>query len=118
MKFMLLSYHDEDASDDAEKELCRDESIALCHEINGTGHFVAAAPLLPVATAISVRVRDGRRMVTDGPFAETHEQLGGYFIIEAETLEEAVEIAGRVPGARLGTVEVRPIMHIEGLPAH
>src|SRR5205823_3716693 len=71
----------------------------------------------PVARATSVRVRDGRRLVTDGPFAETREQLGGYFLVEAEDLDEAIAIAGRIPGARKGTVEIRPILEIEGLPS-
>jgi hypothetical protein len=70
-----------------------------------------------VLTATSVRVRDGKRLVTDGPFAETREQLGGYFLIEAENLDEAIGIAGRIPGARKGTVEVRPILELAGLPS-
>jgi hypothetical protein len=112
MKYLLLSYHNEDASDAAEKERCREESIRLAHEIRATGRYLAAAPLYPVATATSVRVRDGRKIVTDGPFAETHEQLGGYFLVEAADVEQAIEIAGRIPGARLGTVEVRPLIEL------
>ena len=69
-----------------------------------------------ITTATSVRVRDGKRLVTDGPFAETNEQLGGYFLIEAKDLDEAIDIAGRIPGARKGTVEVRPIVELTGLP--
>jgi hypothetical protein len=116
MKYLLLSYHNEQASDDAEKGRCRDESVRLAHEIHSTGQYLAAAPLYPVATATSVRVREGKRLVTDGPFAETHEQLGGYFLIDARDLDEAIDIAGRVPGARLGTVEIRPVLEVAGLP--
>ena len=70
-----------------------------------------------MATATSVRVRDRQRLVTDGPFAETREQLGGYFLVEAGNLDEAIEIAARLPGARLGTVEIRPVLDVPGLPA-
>ena len=118
MKYMLLVYGDEQASDEAEKERCYEESAQLAHRIRSTGRYLVAAPLHPVSTATSVRVRDGKRIVTDGPFAETREQLGGYFIIDAGDLDEAIEIAGRIPGAALGTVEIRPIMEIPGLPAH
>ena len=69
-----------------------------------------------MATATSVRVRDGKRLVTDGPFAETHEQLGGYFLVEAQDLDEAIAIAARIPGARKGTVEIRPLLELAGLP--
>ncbi len=118
MKYMLLVYGDEQASDEAEKERCYQESAQIAHEIRATGQYLAAAPLHPVSTATSVRVRDGKRLVTDGPFAETREQLGGYFLIDAGDLDEAIDIAGRIPGARLGTVEIRPVMEIAGLPAH
>ena len=118
MKYMLLVYGDEQASDEAEKERCYQESAQLAQQIRSTGRYVAAAPLHPVSTATSIRVRDGKRLVTDGPFAETHEQLGGYFIVDVTDLDEAIDIAGRLPGPRLGTVEIRPIMEIAGLPAH
>jgi hypothetical protein len=118
MIYMLLVYGDERASDEAEKEQCREESGQLVHQIRATGKYIAAAPLHPVSTATSVRVREGKRLVTDGPFAETREQLGGYFLIDARNLDEAIEIAGRLPGARLGTVEIRPVMEIAGLPTH
>ena len=117
MKYMLLVYGDERASDEAEREQCYRDSAQIVHEIRAAGRYLAAAPLHPVATATSIRVRDGRRLVTDGPFAETREQLGGYFIVDVPDLDEAIEIAGRLPGARLGTVEIRPIMEIPGLPA-
>jgi hypothetical protein len=70
-----------------------------------------------VATATSVRVREGKRLVTDGPFAETREQLGGYFLIEAEDLDEAIAIAGRIPSVHKGTVEIRPLLELTGLPS-
>ncbi len=118
MKYMLLVYGDEQASDEAEKERCYKESAQLAHQIRSTGQYLAAAPLHPVVTATSVRVRGEKRLVTDGPFAETREQLGGYFIVDVGDLEEAIDIAGRLPGARLGTIEIRPILEIPGLPAH
>ena len=116
MKYMLLVYGDEQASDEAEKEQCREESAQLVHQIRSTGRYLAAAPLHPVSTATSVRVREGKRLVTDGPFAETREQLGGYFLIDAKNLDEAIAIAARIPTARKGTVEVRPVIEIPGLP--
>ena len=116
MKYMLLIYTDEKSWTDGEREHCYAESTQLLHELNANGQYVGASPLLPVAMATSVRVRDGKRLVTDGPFAETREQLGGYFLIEARDLNEAINIAGRIPGARKGTVEVRPVMELPGLP--
>jgi hypothetical protein len=118
MKYMLLMYADEQASDEAEREQCYQESAQVAHQIRSTGHYLAASPLHPVSTATSVQVREGKRLVTDGPFAETREQLGGYFIVDVRDLDEAIDIAGRLPGARLGTVEIRPIMEIPGLPTH
>jgi hypothetical protein len=118
MKYMLLVYGDEQASDEAEREQCYRDSAEIAHEIRSTGQCLAAAPLHPVSTSTSVRVREDKRLVTDGPFAETREQLGGYLIIDVKDLDEAIDIAGRLPGARLGTVEIRPIMEIPGLPTH
>ncbi len=118
MIYMLLVYGDEQASDEAEKEQCREESAQLVHQIRSTGKYLAAAPLHPVSTATSVRMREGKRLVTDGPFAETREQLGGYFLVDARNLDEAIDLAGRIPGARLGTVEIRPVMEMAGLPTH
>ena len=100
----------------AEREACFTESTALTHELNERGQFLAASPLQPVATATSVRVRGGRQEITDGPFAETREQLGGYYLVEARDLNEAIGIAARIPGARKGTVEVRPVHELTGLP--
>ena len=116
MKYMLLVYGDEQAWSDAEREHCYQESAQLAHQLKSDGQYLAANPLQPIATATSVRVRDGKRLVTDGPFAETREQLGGYFLIDAKDLDEAIGIAARIPGARLGTVEVRPVMELAGLP--
>jgi hypothetical protein len=118
MKYMLLVYLDEQAMSDAEREHCYVESAQLTQDLNATGQYVDASPLHSVTTATSVRVRDGKRLITDGPFAETREQLGGYYVIEASDLDEAIAIAERVPPARFGTVEIRPVMEIEGLPAN
>ncbi len=116
MKFMLMIYLAEDAMDDSQRESCYVESAELTQQLAAEGKYLGANPLHPVATATSVRVRDGRSLVTDGPFAETHEHLGGYFLIEAADKDEAVAVANRIPGARYGTVEIRPIMEIPGLP--
>ena len=118
MKYMLLIYLDEKkALSETERQACYQESLQLAHEIHARGQYLAANPLQPTAMATSVRVREGKRLVTDGPFAETHEQLGGYFLIDAKDLDEALAIAARVPMARRGTVEVRPVIELAGLPA-
>ena len=116
MKYMLLIYSAENAWTDSEREHCYVESTELTHELNARGQFLGASPLESVAAATCVRVREGKRLVTDGPFAETREQLGGYFMIEAADLNEAINIAGRIPGARKGTIEVRPVVELPGLP--
>jgi hypothetical protein len=116
MKYMLLIYTAENSYTDGERQSCYVESTELTHDLNSRGQYLAANPLQSVSTATTVRVRDGKRLVTDGPFAETREQLGGYFLVEAADLNEAIAIAGRIPGARKGTVEVRPIVEITGLP--
>jgi hypothetical protein len=116
MKYMLLIYADENAWTDSERQHCYVESTELTHELNARGQYIAASPLQPVATANSVRVREGKRLVTDGPFTETREQLGGSFLVEAKDLNEAISIASRIPAARKGTVEVRPVLEISGLP--
>ena len=117
MRYMLLVYADEQALNEAEREHCYGESTQLAHTLKSNGQYLAAAPLQPVSTATSVQVRDNKRLVTDGPFAETREQLGGYFLVEAKNLDEAIDIAGRIPGARKGTVEIRPVVEVPGLPA-
>ena len=116
MKYMLLVYSDEQAWTDSEREHCYKESTALAHELKSKGQYLATAPLQPVSMATSVRVRNGKRLVTDGPFAETSEQLGGYYLVEAKNLDEVIDVAGRIPGARKGTVEIRPVLEISGLP--
>lgn len=117
MKYMLLIYADEGVWSEAERQACYEESTQLSHELRARGQYLAANPLQSVATATSVRVRDGKRLVTDGPFAETREQLGGYFLVEAADLDEAIRIAERIPSARKGTVEIRPVVELPGLPA-
>ncbi|HSF09085.1 MAG TPA: YciI family protein [Nitrospirales bacterium] len=119
MKYLLLIHHDEDAfsamSETIRKEML-EESVQLTHQLHTKGQYLSASPLHPASTAVLVRVREGKPLVTDGPFVETREQLAGYFLINAEDLDEAIGIALRVPGARIGTVEVRPLIEISGLP--
>lgn len=116
MRYMLLIYGDEKAWTEPEREACYGESAQLCHQLSTKGQYVSASPLQSVVTATSVQVRNGKRLVTDGPFAETREQLGGYFMVDAKDLDEAIEIAGRIPGARKGTVEIRPVVELSDLP--
>jgi len=116
VKYMLLIYGDEAALNDQEREQCYRDSSQLAHELHAAGQYLGASPLQPIATARSVRVREGRRLVTDGPFAETREQLGGFFLIDAPDLEGALAIAERLPMARHGTIEVRPVIELTGLP--
>ena len=116
MKYMLLIYGDEQVLDVEERETCYGESAGLARDLNASGQYLGASPLHLTSTATSVRVRDGKRLVTDGPFAETREQLGGYYLIDATDLDEAIDIAARIPGVRWGTVEIRPVMEIPGLP--
>lgn len=116
MKYMLLVYLDEKALTETEREHCYVESAALARDLSANGKYVSAGPLHPVATATSVRVRNGKRLVTDGPFAETREQLGGYYLIDARDLDDAMTIAERIPVAKLGTIEIRPVLEIKGLP--
>ena len=118
MKYMLLIYIDETAWQPGEQQACYHESTALTHDLHRQNKYLGASPLHPVATATTVRVRDGRRLVSDGPFAETREQLGGYYLIDAADLDDALAIAARVPGARKGCVEVRPVMELPNLPSN
>jgi hypothetical protein len=117
MKYLLLIYMGENATTEEERADCYVKSAKLAQDLLAQGHYLAANPLHPVSTATSVRVREGKPVVTDGPFAETREQLGGYFLIDAKDLDEAIAIAARIPGARVGTVEVRPVMEVPGLPS-
>ena len=119
MKYLLLVHHDENAfstmSETTRKEML-EESVQLTHQLHAKGQYLSASPLHPASTAVLVRVREGKPLVTDGPFVETREQLSGYFLINAKSFDEAIGIALRVPGARIGTVEVRPLIEISGLP--
>ena len=116
MKYLLLIYMTENAMNETEREQCYKDSTQLAHDLKANGQYLSANPLQSVAMATSVRVREGKRLVTDGPFAETREQLGGYFLIDSKDLDEAIRIAERIPAARKGTVEVRPVIEIPGLP--
>lgn len=117
MKYMLLIYGAENAWTEKERMDCYVESVELSQKLHEKEQFIGASPLHPVATATSLKIRNGKRIVTDGPFAETSEQLGGYFLVEAKDLDEAMEIAARIPGAQKGTVEIRPVLELSGLPS-
>lgn len=117
MKYMLLVYVEEGLHSVEDLQACYMESTRYAHELAENGNYLGCGPLHPTSTATSVRVREGKRLVLDGPFAETREQLGGYFLIDAANLDEALAIATRIPGAKLGTVEVRPILEVPGLPS-
>jgi hypothetical protein len=116
MEYMLLIYMKEDAMTESERDHCYVDSAALARELHDKGQYLGAAPLHSVAVATSVQMRDGKRLVTDGPFAETREQLGGFFMVNASDLDEAIAIAARIPAAKFGTVEIRPVMEVPGLP--
>lgn len=116
MQYMLLVYMDENVLNGEERQQCYEDSTQLTHELNASGQYLAAAPLQSVTTATSVQLRDGKRLITDGPFAETREQLGGYYLVEAANLDDAISIAARIPGARKGTIEVRPVVQLGGMP--
>jgi hypothetical protein len=112
MKYLCLIYQDERqrvAMSKAESDALTGQYFAFKDEIEKSGHYVSSNALQPVATATTVRVRNGKVSATDGPFAETKEQLAGFFLIEAQDLDDAIHVASRVPGARLGSIEVRPI---------
>jgi hypothetical protein len=115
MKYILLIHHEEALDEDERKDLLK-ESVQLANQLHANRQYFDAAPLQPISATTSVKVRDGKRIVTDGPFAETREQIGGYFLIDARDVHEAIDIAGRIPGARIRTVEVRPVREVEGLP--
>jgi hypothetical protein len=116
MKYMLLIYLDEKALTEADRNQCYKDSTQFAHQLNASGQFLATAPLHPTSTATSVRMRDGKPLVTDGPFAETREQLGGFFMVDAKDLDEAISIASRIPAGKRGTVEIRPVIEVPGLP--
>jgi hypothetical protein len=117
MKYLLLIYAPEGAVTEKEREECYEESAGFARRLAEDGKFIAAAPLHPASTATTVRVREGKPLVTDGPFAETREQLGGFFMVEAKDLDEAIAIAAGIPASRWGAVEVRPVVEVAGLPA-
>lgn len=116
MKYMLLIYLEENALSEAEREQCYADSAQLAQQLHSKGQYLATAPLHPVVTATSVRMREGKSFVTDGPFAETREQLGGFFLIDASDLDEAIAIATQIPAAKVGTVEIRPVIEVANLP--
>jgi hypothetical protein len=116
MKYMLLIYDDEQTwvtMSEADRNQMMADYGAFTNEIVEAGQFLAGALLLPTSTATSVRVRESKPLVTDGPFAETREQLGGYYLVNAKDLDEAIALAARIPSAKLGTIEVRPVMEME-----
>ena len=116
MKYMLLIYGAENSWNEDERRACMIESMGICDELATQGKYLGSSPLQSVTTAASVRVRDGRTLVTDGPFAETTEQLGGYYMLDLDDLDEAIAIAARLPPATKGTVEIRPLIALDGLP--
>jgi hypothetical protein len=119
MRYMLLVHHDEESfrkRPEAQRQGMLQESVQLAQQLHTTGQYLSAAPLHPSSETTCVRVRDGKPIVTDGPFAETREQLGGYFLIEAKDPDEAISIAARIPGARIGVVEIRRVTEVDGLP--
>ena len=115
MKFVFLIYHDEktlDALPPKEMQTLVDGALDYDEEIRRSGHYVVSNALQRARTARTVRVRGGKVSTTDGPFAETKEQLGGFFLVEAKDIDEACEVAARFPPARLGTIEVRPVQEL------
>ena len=114
MQYLLLIYSNEQTTPSSPEIM--QEYMAFGADMRGKGQLVAGDRLQDVATATTVRVKDGKTITTDGPFAETREQLGGYFLVTADTMEEAIELGARIPGARIGTVEVRAVVELPGLP--
>ncbi len=116
MKYMLLVYLDENILNEEERRNCYRDSAALARDLDSKGQYLDASPLHPTSLATSVRLRGEKLLVTDGPFAETHEQLGGYYIVDVANLDEAIAIASHIPVATVGTIEIRPLLEIPGLP--
>lgn len=116
MRYMMLIYLDENSINEGERAKCYNESAAYARELHEKGKLVSTSPLQPTLTATSIRHQQGKRVITDGPFAETREQLGGFFIVEAENLDDAIDIAGKIPAGRFGTVEIRPLVPLPDLP--
>jgi len=116
MQYMLMMYFDEQSLSEDERQKCYRESAEFAQRLHSAGKYVAAAPLYPTSTATSVRVAEDKRMITDGPFAETREQLGGFFVVDVDNLDEAIEIAAQIPAGRWGGVEIRPMIEVPELP--
>ena len=116
MQYMFLFYYDENSLSDGDFAQCYTESAEYARELHAGGRRVLATPLQPTTTATSVRTREGKRVITDGPYAETREQLGGFFLVDAKNLDDAIEIAEKIPAGRWGTVEIRPVLEVPGLP--
>ena len=117
MKYLLMCCHDEKEFDSMSKSECdamMEETMAYCQALKQSGQLLAVEQLEPIQTAMSVRVRSGKLSVTDGPFAETKEQFGGFFLISARDLNEAIQVASKFPSVRFGTMEVRPVRDISG----
>jgi hypothetical protein len=117
MKYLLLCCHEEKTLDSMSKSECvavMEETMAYCEALKKSGHLIAVEQLEPVQTAMTVRVRNGTASVTDGPFAETKEQVGGFFLIDARDLNEAIQVASKFPSARFGSLEVRPVREFQG----
>ena len=113
MQYLLLIYDNENtlrAMPEADMAKMYQEYGAFSQEIVASGHFKAGHELQPIAKATTIRIRDGKRLVTDGPFADTKEQLGGFYLVEASDLDEATSLAARIPSARTGSIEIRPIV--------
>lgn len=117
MKYLLLCCHEEKKRDSMSESECvavMEETMAHCEALKKSGHLVAVEQLEPVQMAMTVQVRNGKLSVTDGPFAETKEQIGGFFLIDARDLNEAIQVASKFPSARFGSLEVRPVKELPG----
>ena len=117
MKYLLLCCHEEKNLDSMSKSECvavMEETMAYCEALKKSGHLIAVEQLEPVQTAMTVQVRNGKLLVTDGPFAETKEQIGGLFLIDARDLNEAIQVASKFPSVRFGSMEVRPVREFQG----
>ena len=116
MKFLFMIFHDEailDALPKKEMQTLVDSALDYDEEIRKSGHYIVSNALQRAQTARTIKVRNGKTTVTDGPFAETKEQIGGFFLIEAKDMDEACAVAARFPPARIGTIEVRPVQELE-----
>lgn len=116
MKYIILIYSREGVWEPEEHSVALEESIQICHDLAAKGKYLHASPLQPASTAMQVRVREGKATVVDGPYAETTEILAGYFLIDVENMQEAIEVAKRIPGTTRGIAEVRPLVELTTLP--